>query len=104
MNKKEFIKTLTDMSGHTLEKHDWDAGWDAAISEVLEVANELDEAEEVGVSKKESKVDLRYYKEALEELNNDVCNLTYHHKESVEALYKNLLKLTKKLIEECEVE
>lgn len=47
MNKKEFIKTLTDMSGHTLEKHDWDAGWDAAISEVLEVANELDEPEKV---------------------------------------------------------
>lgn len=47
MNKKEFIKTLTDMSGHTLEKHDWDAGWDAAISEVLEFANELDEPEKV---------------------------------------------------------
>lgn len=43
MNKKEFIKRLIDMGGCGAKPGTWARGWDNAISEVIEIVNELDE-------------------------------------------------------------
>ena len=43
MNKKEFIETLMDMGGCGAEPKSWARGWDEAISEVLGIAEDLDE-------------------------------------------------------------
>lgn len=43
MNKKEFIKRLIDMGGCGAKPGTWSRGWDDAISEVLGIAEELDE-------------------------------------------------------------
>ncbi|WP_373712184.1 DUF1642 domain-containing protein [Jeotgalibaca porci] len=55
MNKKEFIKTLIDMGGCDAKQGTWERGWDAAISDVIAIAEELDEPEQtdigVGLSK-----------------------------------------------------
>ena len=45
MNKKEFIETLIDMGGSDAKLGTWARGWDDAISEVLGIAEELDEPE-----------------------------------------------------------
>ena len=45
MNKKEFIETLIDMGGCGAKPKSWARGWDDAISEVLGIAEELDEPE-----------------------------------------------------------
>ncbi len=45
MNKKEFIETLIDMGGCGAKPKSWARGWDDAISEVLGIAEELDELE-----------------------------------------------------------
>ena len=43
MNKKEFIERLIDMGGCGAKPETWARGWDDAISEVIGIAEELDE-------------------------------------------------------------
>lgn len=50
MNKKEFIETLIDMGGCGAEPKSWARGWDEAISEVLGIAEDLDEPTRIGYS------------------------------------------------------
>ena len=45
MNKREFIETLIDMGGCSAKLGTWARGWDDAISEVLGIADELDESQ-----------------------------------------------------------
>lgn len=43
MNKKEFIERLIDMRGCGAKWTSWERGWDDAISDVIRIAEELDE-------------------------------------------------------------
>ena len=43
MNKKEFIERLINMRGCGAKPTSWARGWDDAISDVIRIAEELDE-------------------------------------------------------------
>ncbi|WP_373751336.1 DUF1642 domain-containing protein [Jeotgalibaca porci] len=45
MNKKEFIERLINMRGCGAKWTSWERGWDDAISDVIRIAEELDEPE-----------------------------------------------------------
>ena len=45
MKKEEFLEKLIDMGGSDANLGTWESGWDEAISDVIEIAKELDEPE-----------------------------------------------------------
>ncbi len=49
MNKKEFIETLIDMGGCSAKLGTWESGWDEAISDVIEIAEKLDEPQKTTI-------------------------------------------------------
>lgn len=49
MNKKEFIERLINMRGCGAKPTSWARGWDDAISDVIRIAEELDEWEQTDI-------------------------------------------------------
>lgn len=49
MNKREFIERLIDMRGCGANWTSWERGWDYAISDVIRIAEELDEWEQTDI-------------------------------------------------------
>ena len=49
MKKEEFIEKLIDMGGSDANLGTWESGWDEAISDVIEIAEKLDEPQKTTI-------------------------------------------------------
>lgn len=49
MKKEEFIEKLINMGGSYAKLGTWESGWDEAISDVIEIAEKLDEPQKTTI-------------------------------------------------------